>query len=84
MKALSFEGERDGGKTENCNTISAIHGHYSTSNSELTKSIYRITAGEANTDAKYGNAISKTTYPIVISEFGTIEKYGRDEKFGDL
>jgi hypothetical protein len=33
-----------------------------------------------NTDAKFGNGVCYTTFPIAISEYGRVEAYGRDEK----
>jgi hypothetical protein len=80
MKPLSSTGESSGGKSALSDIPLYIHGHKNSSSS-AGLSIYDIPAGSANTDAKFGAALEHTTYPIVISEFGTIEKYGRDEKF---
>ncbi|MGA8083561.1 MAG: hypothetical protein WB988_17040, partial [Candidatus Nitrosopolaris sp.] len=38
-----------------------------------------VSSGSMNTEAKFGKGMSKTTYPIEISEFGRIEAYGRNE-----
>ena len=78
MNAIGFTGERSGGKSAMSDIILEIHGNKNSKSTE--QSIYDLSAGSANTDAKLGNAVSKTTYPVVFSEYGTIEKYGRDEK----
>ncbi|HET7345610.1 MAG TPA: hypothetical protein VFJ05_07035 [Nitrososphaeraceae archaeon] len=78
LNAISHAGERDGGKSSMSFEMLDIHGH------RLDKrlgdqSIYAIDAGSANTEAKFGKAVDKSTYPTVISEFGNIESYGRNE-----
>lgn len=78
MNWFDMPGERDGGKTALSNGMLEIHGNATVDASK--ESVYNLSAGSMNTDAKLGNGLSKTTYPIVISEFGQIEKYGRDEK----
>src|SRR5919106_887553 len=78
MNAIGFTGERSGGKSAMSDIILEIHGNKNSKSTE--QSIYDLSAGSANTDSKLGNAVSKTTYPVVFSEYGTIEKYGRDEK----
>lgn len=78
MNAINFQGEHDGGKSTLSDIMLEIHGHKTVNGTE--QSIYDLSAGSANTDAKLGNAVSKTTFPIMLSEFGTVEKYGRDEK----
>jgi hypothetical protein len=42
-------------------------------------SIYSVSSGPMNTEAKFGKGMSKNTYPIGTSEFGKIEAYGRNE-----
>jgi len=79
MNALSFSGERDGGKTSLSDTSLSIHGHFE-DKSVTEQSIYDLSAGSANTDAKFGNGVCHTTFPIAISEYGRVEAYGRDEK----
>jgi hypothetical protein len=79
MNALSFSGERDGGKTALSDIILGIHGH-SDDKSVTEQSIYDLSAGSMNTDAKFGNGVCHTTFPIAISEYGRVEAYGRDEK----
>ena len=78
MNPIGFTGERSGGKSAMSDIILEIHGNKNGKSTE--QSVYDLSAGSANTDAKLGNAVSKTTYPVVLSEYGTIEKYGRDEK----
>lgn len=79
MNALSFSGERDGGKTALSDTSLSIHGHFE-DKSVTEQSIYDLSAGSMNTDAKFGNGVCHTTFPIAISEYGRVEAYGRDEK----
>jgi len=79
MNGLSSSGERDGGKTAMANISLAIHGHYD-DKSVTEQSIYDLSAGSMNTDAKFGNGVCHTTFPIAISEYGRVEAYGRDEK----
>jgi hypothetical protein len=79
MNGISFSGERDGGKSAMSEAMLEIHGNF-TDKSVSELSIYDLSAGSANTDAKFGNAVSHTTYPVAFSEFGRIENYGRDEK----
>jgi hypothetical protein len=79
MNGVSYSGERDGGKSAMSEAMLEIHGNFS-DKSVSKQSIYDLSAGSANTDAKFGNAVSHTTYPIVLSEFGRVENYGRDEK----
>ena len=56
----------------------SIHGNQSDQGGDVD-SIYSVPAGSMNTEAKFGKGLSKTTYPIEISEFGKIESYGRNE-----
>jgi hypothetical protein len=79
MNGVSFSGERDGGKSAMSEAMLEIHGNF-TDKSVTEQSIYDLSAGSANTDAKFGNAVSHTTYPVAFSEFGRVESYGRDEK----
>ena len=79
MNGISFSGERDGGKSAMFEAMLEIHGNF-TDKSVSEQSIYDLSAGSANTDAKFGNAVSHTTYPVALSEFGRVENYGRDEK----
>ena len=79
MNGISFSGERDGGKSAMSEAMLEIHGNF-TDKSVAEQSIYDLSAGSTNTDAKFGNAVSHTTYPVAISEFGRVENYGRDEK----
>ena len=71
-------GERDGGKSEMAHLMLDIHGNFIDENSS-SDSIYSVSSGSMNTEAKFGKGMSKTTYPIEISEFGRIEAYGRNE-----
>jgi len=79
MNALSFSGERDGGKTALSDISLSIHGHFE-DESVTEQSIYDLSAGSMNTDAKCGNGVCHTKFPIAISEYGRVEAYGRDEK----
>lgn len=79
MNAWSFSGEQDGGKTALFDTSLSIHGHFE-DKSVTEQSIYDLSADSMNTDAKFGNGICHTTFPIAISEYGRVEAYGRDEK----
>ena len=79
MNGISFSGERDGGKSAMSEAMLEIHGNF-TDKSVSEQSIYDLSVGSANTDAKFGNAVSHTTYPVALSEFGRVENYGRDEK----
>lgn len=79
MNAISFSGERDGGKTALSDIILSIHGH-SEDKAVTEQSIYDLSAGSMNTDAKFGNGVCHTTFPVSISEYGRVEVYGRDEK----
>jgi hypothetical protein len=79
MNAWSFSGKQDGGKTTLSDTRLSIHGHFE-DKSVTEQSIYDLSADSMNTDARFGNGISHTTFPIAISEYGRVEAYGRDEK----
>jgi hypothetical protein len=70
-------GERDGGKTGLSEEMLNMHGCLT--NEQDADSIYSVSVGSANTEAKFGKAISKTTYAIEFSEFGKVEAYGRHE-----
>lgn len=48
------------------------------------ESIYSVSAGSVNTEAKFGKTLSRTTYPIEISEIGTVESYGRNENLVEI
>ena len=73
-------GERDSGKTETTHLMLDIDGNFiDESTSSAADSIYSVSSGSMNTEAKFGKGVSKTTYPIEISEFGRIETYGRNE-----
>jgi hypothetical protein len=78
MNALSFSGERDGGKTALSDISLSIHGHFE--DKSVTEQSPGLSAGSMNTDAKFGDGVSHTTFPIAISEYGRVEAYGRDEK----
>ena len=71
-------GERDGGKSEMAHIMLDIHGNF-IDESSSSDSIYSVSSGSMNTEAKFGKGMSKTTYPIEISEFGRIEAYGKNE-----
>lgn len=79
-RGFDMSGERDGGKTCQSQEMLNIHGNGGQKNVD---SFYSVPAGSANTDAKVGKVVSRTTYPIEISEIGTIENYGRDEKLAE-
>ena len=70
-------GERDGGKTGLSEEILNMHGN--PTNEQDADSIYSVSAGSANTEAKFGKAVSMTTYTKEFSEFGRVEAYGRHE-----
>ena len=78
QKGFDMTGERDGGKSEMAHIMLDIHGNFRDENS-FSDSIYSVSSGSMNTEAKFGKGMSKTTYPIEISEFGKIEAYGRNE-----
>ena len=78
QKGFDMTGERDGDKSENVHIMLDIHGNFIDENSS-SDSIYSVSSGSMNTEAKFGKGMSKTTYPIEISEFGRIEAYGRNE-----
>jgi hypothetical protein len=78
QKGFDMTGERDGGKTGLTQEMLSIHGNQSDQGADVD-SIYSVPAGSMNTEAKFGKGLSKTTYPIEISEFGKIESYGRNE-----
>ena len=78
QKGFDMTGERDGGKSEMAHLMLDIHGNFIDENSS-SDSIYSVSSGSMNTEAKFGKGMSKTTYPIEISEFGRIEAYGRNE-----
>ena len=76
QKGFDMTGERDGGKSEMAHIMLDIHGNFI---DQTEESIYSLSSGSMNTEAKFGKGMSKTTYPIEISEFGRIETYGRNE-----
>ena len=78
QKGFDMAGERDGGKSEMAHIMLDIHGNFIDENSS-SDSIYSVSSGSINTEAKFGKGMSKTTYPIEISEFGRIEAYGMVE-----
>jgi hypothetical protein len=80
LNALSFNGERDGGKTSMADEILDIHGNRTDDERLGGQSMYNLKAGDMNTEAKFGRCVDRTTYPIIGSEFGRIEGYGRDER----
>jgi hypothetical protein len=71
-------GERDRGKTGLSQEILSMRGN-GTGQKDVD-SIYSVPAGSANTEAKLGKVVSRTTYPVEISEIGRVESYGKDEK----
>jgi hypothetical protein len=75
-------GERDGGKSGLSQEMLNIHGNHT--DQKEADSIYSLAAGSMNTEAKFGKGLSKTTYPIEISEFGTVECYGRNENLVEI
>ncbi len=76
QKGFDMTGERDGGKSEMSHMMLDLHGNFI---DQVEESIYSLSSGSMNTEAKFGKGVSKTTYPIEISEFGRIETYGRNE-----
>ena len=72
-----MSGERDGGKSGMSEELLTIHGN--PTNEQDADSIYSKSAGSANTEAKFAKALSLTTYPVELSEFATVETYGRRE-----
>ena len=76
QKGFDMTGERDGGKSEMAHLMLDMHGNFVDQDEE---SIYSLSSGSMNTEAKFGKGVSKSTYPIEISEFGRIEGYGRNE-----
>jgi hypothetical protein len=78
QKGFDMTGERDGGKSEMAHIMLDIHGNFRDEN-RSSDSIHSFSSGSMNTEAKFGKGMSKTTYPIEISEFGRIEAYGRNE-----
>jgi hypothetical protein len=78
QKGFDMTGERDGGKSEMAHMMLDIHGNFKDEDSSFD-SKYSVSSGSMNTEAKFGKGVSKTTYPIEISEFGRIESYGRNE-----
>lgn len=77
LKGFDMTGERDAGKTHYAEEMLNMHGN--PTNEQDADSIYSVSAGSCNTEAKFGKAISRTTYPKEISEFGNVESYGRNE-----
>jgi hypothetical protein len=63
--------EKDTAKSSLSKEMLAIHGNKG--------SIYSMSIGSADTEAKFAKAIAKTTYPVEISEIKTVESYGRSE-----
>jgi len=53
--------------------------HGNPTNEQDADTIYSVSGGSANTEAKFGKAVSKTTYPIEISENSKVESIGRGE-----
>jgi hypothetical protein len=83
QKGFDMTGERDGGKSEMAHLMLDIHGNFRDENSS-SDSIYSVSSGSMNTEAKFGKGMSRTTYPIEISEFGRIEAYGRNESMVEI
>jgi hypothetical protein len=69
-------GERDTVKSSLSKEMLAVHGN---ANASEVGSTYSMSIGGADTEAKFAKAISKTTYPVEISEIKTVEGYGRNE-----
>lgn len=82
QKCFDMTGERDGGKSGLSQEMLNMHGNHT--GQKDVDSIYSNAAGSANTEAKFGKLVSKTTYPIEISEFGTVESYGRNENLVEI
>ena len=82
QKAFDMTGERDGGKSGLSQEMLNIHGNHT--DQKEVDSIYSLATGSMNTEAKFGKGVSKTTYPIEISEFGTVESYGRNENLVEI
>ena len=82
LKGFDMTGERDGGKTGLSEEILNMHGN--PTNEQDPDTIYSMSAGSMNTEAKFGKGVSKTTYPIEISEFGNVESYGRNEDLVEI
>jgi len=82
LKGFDMTGERDGGKSGLSQEMLGIHGN-NISQKDI-ESKYSVAAGSMNTEAKFGKGVSKTTYPIEISEFGTVENYGRNENLVEV
>jgi hypothetical protein len=77
LKGFDMTGERDGGKSDLSEEMLNVHGN--PTNEQDADSIYSVSAGSTNTEAKFGKAVSRSTYPLEISEFGKAESYGRRE-----
>jgi hypothetical protein len=77
LKGFAMTGERDGAKSSLSEEILNAHGN--PTNEQDADSIYSVSAGSVNTEAKFGKAVSKTTYAVEFSEFGRVESYGRHE-----
>lgn len=73
---------RDGGKSGLSQEMLTIHGNNITQKD--AESIYSLSIGSASTEAKLGRALSKTTYPIEISEIGQVESYGKNENLVEV
>jgi hypothetical protein len=82
QKAFDMTGERDGGKSGLSQEMLNMHGNHT--EQKDVDSPYSVAAGSMNTEAKFGKGVSKTTYPIEISEFGTVESYGRNENLVEI
>lgn len=82
LKAFDITGERDGGKSGLSQEMLKMHGNHT--EQKDVDSPYSVAAGSMNTEAKFGKGVSKTTYPIEISEFGTVESYGRNENLVEI
>ena len=82
QKAFDMTVERDGGKSGLSQEMLNIHGNHSQQKDVDSK--YSVAAGSMNTEAKFGKGVSKTTYPIEISEFGSVELYGRNENLVEI
>jgi hypothetical protein len=77
LKGFVMTGERDGAKSELTREMIKMHGNKT--NEQDAESINSVSIGSANTEAKLGQAVSKTTNMVEISEISTVESYGRSE-----
>lgn len=82
LKGFNMAGERDGGKSGLSAEMLNMHGN--PTNEQDADSIYSVSAGSINTEAKFGKAVSMTTYPKEFSEFDNIESHGRNENLVEI